>query len=255
MGRLPQRRLTPPDLRAPITESWQRCASAGLDATDRPSLSVISADRGPGHLGRASAGRLVPTLRELLAEIADEAQHLMVVTDEDGRLLWIEGNPRVRSSAADEMSFVEGALWSEEAAGTNAVGTAIALDHAVQVFAAEHFNEVVQRWTCAAAPIHDPASGRLLGLVDLTGRLGTVHPHTLALALATAKTVETAASCRATRERRRSPGSSPRSHHPVRGTAARTRWSRWPSPAVGAAWVGTPGRRDSRRRRRAHPPG
>lgn len=87
-------------------------------------------------------GRLAPTLRGLLAEIADEAEHLMVVTDEDGRLLWIEGNPRVRSSAADEMSFVEGALWSEEAAGTNAVGTAIALDHAVQVFAAEHFNEV-----------------------------------------------------------------------------------------------------------------
>jgi transcriptional regulator of acetoin/glycerol metabolism len=119
-------------------------------------------------------GRLAPTLRGLLAEIADEAEHLMVVTDEDGRLLWIEGNPRVRSSAADEMSFVEGALWSEEAAGTNAVGTAIALDHAVQVFAAEHFNEVIQGWTCAAAPIHDPASGRVLGVVDLTGRLGTV---------------------------------------------------------------------------------
>ena len=44
MGRLPQRRLVPPDLRAPITESWQRCASAGLDATHRPSLSMISAD-------------------------------------------------------------------------------------------------------------------------------------------------------------------------------------------------------------------
>ena len=93
--------------------------------------------------------------------------------------------------AADEMSFVEGALWSEEAAGTNAVGTAIALDHAVQVFAAEHFSEVCQRWTCAAAPIHDPASGRPLGVVDLTSRLGTVHPHTLALALAAAKAVET----------------------------------------------------------------
>jgi hypothetical protein len=181
----------PPDLRAPINESWQRCVSAGVDATHRPSLSVMSADEVRDIWAEHPLGRLVPTLRELLADIAHEAQHLMVVTDEHGRLLWIEGHPRVRSSAADEMSFVEGALWSEEAAGTNAVGTAIALDHAVQVFAAEHFNEVVQGWTCAAAPIHDPASGRLLGVVDLTGRLGTVHPHSLALALATAKTVET----------------------------------------------------------------
>ena len=200
-------------------------------------------------------GRLVPTLRELLAEIADEARHLMVVTDEDGRLLWIEGHPQVRSSAADEMSFVEGALWSEEAAGTNAVGTAIALDHAVQVFAAEHFNEVVQRWTCAAAPIHDPASGRLLGVVDLTGRLGTVHPHTLALALAAAKTAETQL-----RDEQRESDAVLQARHLDRiiqsvSTAARTRWSRWSSPAVGAAWVGTPGRRDSRRRRRADPSG
>ena len=170
----------------------------------------------------------------------------MVVTDEDGRLLWIEGALAGSLGAADEISFVEGALWSEEAAGTNAVGTAIALDHAVQVFAAEHFNEIVQRWTCAAAPIHDPASGRLLGVVDLTGRLGTVHPHTLALAHATAKTIETQLRAEQ-RERRNAPGSSPRPHHPVRGTAARARCSRRASPAVGAAWVGTPGRRDSRR--------
>jgi len=26
------------------------------------------------------------------------------------------------------------------------------VDHAVQVFGPEHFNEVVQRWTCSAAP-------------------------------------------------------------------------------------------------------
>jgi GAF domain len=180
-----------PDLRAPIAESWQRCASAGVDATHRPLLSMMSADEVRDIWAEHPLGRLVPSLHELLAEIADEARHVMVVADEEGRLLWIEGDSRVRSSAADEGSFVEGALWSEKAAGTNAVGTAIALDHAVQVFAAEHFNAVIQRWTCAAAPIHDPTSGRVLGVVDLTGRLGTVHPHNLALALAAAKTVET----------------------------------------------------------------
>jgi len=179
-----------PDLRAPISESWQRCASAGVDATHRLSPSVMSADEVREVWAEHRLARIVPSLRELLAEIVDDAQHLMVVTDADGRLLWIEGNQRVRWSAAEEMSFVEGALWSEESAGTNAVGTAIALDHAVQVFASEHFNEVIQRWTCAAAPIHDPASGCMLGVVDLTGLFGTVHPHSLALAIATAKTVE-----------------------------------------------------------------
>jgi hypothetical protein len=88
------------------------------------------------------------------------------------------------------MNFTEGALWSENGAGTNAIGTALAADHAVQVFAAEHFNEIVQAWTCAAAPVHDPDTGRLLGIVDLTGKMTTVHPHSLALANTTAKAVE-----------------------------------------------------------------
>jgi transcriptional regulator of acetoin/glycerol metabolism len=94
----------------------------------------------------------------------------------------------VRLDAADAMNFVEGAVWSE--AGTNAIGTAIAADHAVQVFAAEHFNDVVQEWTCAAAPVHDPDTGRLLGVVDLTGRSKTLQPSNLAVALAAARSVE-----------------------------------------------------------------
>ena len=84
------------------------------------------------------------------------------------------------------MNFAVGALWSEGGAGTNAIGTALAADHAVQVFAAEHFNEVVQAWTCAAAPVHDPDTGDLIGVIDLTSRMSTVHPHSFAVAVATA---------------------------------------------------------------------
>ena len=76
----------------------------------------------------------------------------------------------IRMRAAEGMNFAEGTLWSEPGTGTNAIGTALAVDHAVQVFGAEHFNEDVQRWTCSAAPIHDPDTGALLGVIDLTGR-------------------------------------------------------------------------------------
>src|SRR6185295_4958828 len=90
----------------------------------------------------------------------------------------------------DEMNFVEGAVWSEAGAGTNAIGTALAVDHLVQVHAAEHFSEVVYAWTCAAAPVHDPEDGRLLGIIDLTGRLDRVHPESIAAVLAAARAVE-----------------------------------------------------------------
>jgi DNA-binding winged helix-turn-helix (wHTH) protein len=49
---------------------------------------------------------------------------------------------------------------------------------------------VVQRWTCSAAPIHDPDTGRLLGVIDLTGDFASVHAHSLAVATATAQAME-----------------------------------------------------------------
>ena len=105
-------------------------------------------------------------------------------------LMTIEGSAQVRLRAAGDMNFAEGTLWSEGGAGTNAIGTAIALDHAVQVFGPEHFSDPVQRWTCSAAPIHDPDTGAVIGVIDLTGDLSTVHPHCLAVATATARAVE-----------------------------------------------------------------
>lgn len=88
------------------------------------------------------------------------------------------------------MNFVEGARWAESVAGTNAPGTAIAVDRPVQVFAAEHFLRPVQQWTCAAAPLHDPHTGRVLGAVDITGGNGLAHPHSLAFVQAVARAAE-----------------------------------------------------------------
>ena len=83
-----------------------------------------------------------------------------------------------------------GARWDEAHAGTNAPGTALAVDHPLQIFATEHFSRPVQRWTCAAAPIHDPATGRLLGAIDVTGGDHLANPHSLALIRATALAAE-----------------------------------------------------------------
>src|SRR4051812_5092602 len=182
--------------RGPIADSWMRSSEAGVDPSPAGSAPVVADDdeaaaRWEGHPPVSAA----PLIRECLAGIADDAAHLMVISDADGTLLWLEGAPAVRLAAANSMNFSIGALWSEGGAGTNAIGTALAADHAVQVFAAEHFNEVVQAWTCAAAPVHDPETGRVLGVIDLTSRMSTVHPHSFAVAVATAGAVEAHLRC------------------------------------------------------------
>jgi hypothetical protein len=60
----------------------------------------------------------------------------------------------------------------------------------VQVFASEHFVRSQTSWTCTGAPITDPRDGRLIGVVDVSGPLETMHPATLAWVDSVAKLAE-----------------------------------------------------------------
>ena len=181
---------TPP-VRMPIADSWLRSRDAGVDPSGRQTAPTVIELEGVRALWAthplASAEALI---MQCMAEASAHDDHLLVISDADGMLLTIRGDTGLRNRAADEMNFVEGALWSESGAGTNAVGTALAAEHAVQVFAAEHFTEPVQRWTCAAAPVTDPDTRQLLGVIDLTGDISGVNPLSLSVVVATARAVE-----------------------------------------------------------------
>lgn len=175
-------------VRPVVGESWRRSVRARV-SPDGAALVELGADElGPYRDGHPLAPAM-PLIRELMSAYARDGEHLLAVCDAHGRLLWVEGHAVTRR-AAGRMNFVEGARWAESAAGTNAPGTAIAVDRPVQVFAAEHFLRPVQKWTCAAAPLHDPHTGRLLGAVDITGGDRLAHPHSLAFVQAVARAAE-----------------------------------------------------------------
>ncbi len=180
-----------PDVRGPIADSWHRSREAGVDPTGRlPAKSVVELDGARALWDDHPLRGASKLIEQCMAETLLEADNLLVVSDADGMLLSISGDTRLRNRAADDMNFVEGALWSESSAGTNAIGTAVAAGHAVQVFAAEHFTEPVQRWTCSAAPVVDPDTGAVVGVIDLTGDISVVNPLSLAVVVATARAVE-----------------------------------------------------------------
>jgi hypothetical protein len=178
----------PRPVRSVVADSWRRSARAGVGPDGTPSVELSDGDLG-SYRAEHPLARVMPLFRELLGTFAADGEHLLAVCDAHGRLLWVEGHPATRRKA-DRMNFVPGARWSETAVGTNAPGTAVAVDRPVQVFAAEHFIRRVQPWTCAAAPVHDPRTGRVLGAVDITGGDGLAHPHSLGFVQAVARAAE-----------------------------------------------------------------
>jgi signal transduction histidine kinase len=176
-------------LRQTIVESWLRSLDSELDPIDL--LAPLEADQSEirDRWLEHPLGSLEHVLAERLRSIADDSQSLIVVSDASGLLLDIQGAEWLKERAA-EMNFVEGARYSEDMAGTNGIGTVLAADHALQVFASEHFNERHHGWSCSGAPIHDPVSGRLVGVIDMSSRWEQVHPQRLTLVTAAASALE-----------------------------------------------------------------
>ncbi len=176
-------------VRSVVAQSWIRSAAAGVDPD--ANMAPVLLDT-PELLEYREAHRLshvFPLLYDVLGRAAVDCDCVMAVGDAEGQLLWVCGPPGVLRRA-ESINFVEGAIWDEHHAGTNAPGTALHLDCAVQIRSAEHFNRLVQPWSCAAAPIHDPATHEILGIVDITGGEDVASPQTLAMVRAAARMAE-----------------------------------------------------------------
>ncbi|WP_254076071.1 GAF domain-containing protein [Streptomyces sp. P3] len=173
-----------------VADSWRRCSGRGI----RPDGSRLPPLRGtPAELDAYRRAHplatVLPLFRELLGAGAADDGHIFAVGDADGTLLWVEGDTAAMDRA-EHMRFVEGAVWSERQAGTNAPGTALELGRAVQIVAGEHYSAAVHGWSCAAAPVRDPRTRRVLGVVDLSGGGTIATPPALAAVRAAALSAE-----------------------------------------------------------------
>lgn len=176
-------------VRSVVSESWRRSLLGGLDPErDLAAITLDSARLEEIRRHHPLAAGM-PVVRRLLVESAADAGLLVAVSDAAGQLLWVEGAAQLRRMA-EEMNFVEGADWSEASAGTNAPGTALALDRAVSLLGPEHLARPVTPWSCSAAPVHDPDTGAVLGVIDLTGGAEVASATSLGLVRATAAAVE-----------------------------------------------------------------
>jgi sigma-54 dependent transcriptional regulator, acetoin dehydrogenase operon transcriptional activator AcoR len=82
---------------------------------------------------------------------------------------------RVARNIGDSVNANNGAQWSERWAGTNAIGTSIILKQPIQIFSSEHFSYSCHEWVCSSAPILDPLTNELLGVINLSTTANSFH--------------------------------------------------------------------------------
>lgn len=173
-----------------IEQSWRRSREAGL-APDRTITQIeyvtdLDFQRRLVQCASPVLDQLHTDLSGMPLSIAltDEHARVMLRRDADGRL----------GDLLDRACFAPGFDYSEASVGTNGVGTAIETGMPVYIDGTQHFNAGIRCFTCAGAPVHDPVTGRLEGIIDISCQTGHANPMMRQLVVSAARDIESALS-------------------------------------------------------------
>ena len=183
-----------PSAEGVVWTSWRRSANAyGVDpgSAAAPRIMTLSELR----RSQEASGQLIDVAQaelDQLYKIVRPAHYVILLCDKDGRVI------EHRGEEADAAHFRRwgvwlGGVWSEEAEGTNGIGTAVAEGRPVTIHRSQHFRARHIGLSCSGAPIID-GDGELRGVLDVSSIDPALseHAHALtgALTIATARAIE-----------------------------------------------------------------
>lgn len=177
-------------LRGVVDHSWHRCLDGRVapDAAGAP----LPLEEGALFDLRVRNDRLMRAsvpLIEQTRELVSQTGTILLLADPDGMILELAGDTRLVEPAG-EIRLIPGCNWTELSCGTNAIGTALALQQPVQIHGSEHFCAGIKQWTCSATVIRDPFDGTVLGVLDASGLAQTYSQHSLAFIVSMAARIE-----------------------------------------------------------------
>ena len=172
-----------------ILDSWARCLDAGLAPTAAFSVPVVEAPDLARRRERSEfVRRLAQAELETLSRQIAGSNFLLAFADCDGVILDLYADNRFAMSGADA-GILPGSLWTENVAGTNGLGTALATGAAVAVTGMEHYFLTLGDVSCTAAPVRD-ARGLVVGVLDASSYFESRQRHTQALVQMAATHIE-----------------------------------------------------------------
>ncbi|MGA2551179.1 MAG: sigma-54-dependent Fis family transcriptional regulator [Burkholderiaceae bacterium] len=173
-----------------ILRSWVRCVrDYRLDpARD---YEVVVVDNSELRSLQTSMSELLDTARVEMSNLHQQlagSGFAILLTDPNGIVLHCVGDPEFMRSGS-KTGVLPGADWSEQARGTNGMGTCLFEKRPLVVHREQHLLTCNVDLTCSAAPIFDP-HGNLLGALDASANAHLAQQHTLVLVNMSVQTIE-----------------------------------------------------------------
>jgi transcriptional regulator of acetoin/glycerol metabolism len=156
------------DPRQPVREdviatSWRRSKLSGVPLGSRLDVPYDAVFDPESRLLRA----VRPVVDHLAVSLATTSSSILVA-DARARILDRRLGDPALESALDRVAAAPGFIYAEEHAGTNGLGTVLEELAPVAVWGREHFADPLKDLSCVGAPIRNPITRRLEGVLDVT---------------------------------------------------------------------------------------
>ena len=130
-----------------------------------------------------------PVLRSMTESLSSLGLSFLV-SDSEGLIVDRQVHEHSLLKGLDGINVTPGHLFSEDAVGTNAIGTALELGRATRISGHEHYLDSFVGFTCVAVPIRDPIKGTTIGTLDVTCAADHANPMLDLIAEQTARAIE-----------------------------------------------------------------
>ncbi|SFS74091.1 DNA-binding protein [Saccharopolyspora flava] len=153
-------------VRPEVAISWHRCrdqyrVDPGLKEAP---IAVAEVDHTLEHdVVFADLGFRAASVAHEVANVGG----IVTVTDATGRVLAEWGDPATRKLAADA-NLATWFCWSEQATGTNGMGTALETHTPVMIRGAEHWCQAFHEWTCAGVAVRDVVTKDPIAVLNIS---------------------------------------------------------------------------------------
>ena len=171
-------------LRPSVLDSWRRSQVLRVHS-DRVELPYVREPDKGSRLARAAA----PVLQRVADDLAAQTVGVLLISA-DGVVVERTAPEMSVLNAWDTTSIAPGFSMTEEAAGTNGIGTALETGRPAFIRGGEHYVAMWFGFACAGSPIRDPMTHRVIGAVNLSCLVVESDPLLLALATSAARQIE-----------------------------------------------------------------
>jgi transcriptional regulator with PAS, ATPase and Fis domain len=179
-------------VRPEILSSWERCRGK-IDPYKEQNINVLSDEDFEKVKSKNSelTNIAIPVMENLYNFVKGSGFAIALQVVENDRQIDAEliSDPEALQLHI-KVNGLPGTEWSESIMGTFAPTLAFHHDKPFQVQPYENWCACLHDGTTSAAPIHDPDTRRIIGVLVMTGTFENVHQHTLGMVIAAADSIE-----------------------------------------------------------------